>query len=57
MLREKQKHGASIMTLFEAGVFLTLVAGLMGLLVKAYEWRQDVLYGPYLSRDDQLDMR
>ena len=57
MLREKQKHGASIMTLFEAGVFLTLVAGLMGLLVKAYEWRQDVLYGPYLRQDDQLDMR
>jgi hypothetical protein len=45
------------MTLFEAGVFLTLVAGLMGLLVKAYEWRQDVLYGPYLRQDDQLDMR
>jgi len=25
--------------------------------VKVYEWRQDVLYGPYFRRDDQLDIR
>jgi hypothetical protein len=45
------------MTFFEAGIFLLMIAGVMGLIVKAYEWRQDVLYGPYLRRDDQRDIR
>lgn len=25
--------------------------------VKVYEWRQDVLYGPYLKRDDRYEVR
>jgi hypothetical protein len=57
MLRKNKNTRRSTMTLFEASVFLMLVAGLMGLIVKAYEWRQDVLYGPYLRPDDQLDIR
>jgi hypothetical protein len=43
------------MTLFETGVFLFLVVGVTCLVVKAYEWRQDVLYGPYLRREDGYD--
>jgi len=45
------------MTLFETAVFLVVIAGVMCLVVKAYEWRQDVLYGPYLRPDDRLDIR
>jgi hypothetical protein len=45
------------MTLFETAVFLVVIAGVMCLVVKAYEWRQDVLYGPYLRPEDRLDIR
>ena len=38
------------------GVFLAIVAVMGGAVVKLYEWRQDVLYGPYLRRDDRLDI-
>jgi hypothetical protein len=45
------------MTTFEAILFLLTIAAMMGLCLKVYEWRQDVLYGPYLRPDDQLDIR
>jgi hypothetical protein len=45
------------MTFFEAGLFLVTIAGVMGLIVKAYEWRQDVLYGPYIRPADQREIR
>jgi len=35
-----------------AFLFLTFVAGTGTAIVKLYEWRQDVLYGPYLSRSE-----
>ena len=40
----------------ELAVFLAIVAVMGGAIVKLYEWRQDVLYGPYLRRDDRLDI-
>jgi hypothetical protein len=45
------------MTTFEGIIFPVTIAGMTGFIVKVYEWRQDVLYGPYLRRDDQLDIR
>lgn len=36
----------------EAILLLTVVVGLGGLVVKLYEWRQDVLYGPYIRHRD-----
>jgi hypothetical protein len=58
MLQNKKKaRGRLGMTLFETAVFLVVIAGVMCLVVKAYEWRQDVLYGPYLRPEDRLDIR
>jgi hypothetical protein len=45
------------MTVFEVGLFLLVIAGSMGLCVKIYEWRQDVLYGPYLRPDDRFEAK
>ena len=36
----------------ETVLFITFVAIVGTAIVKAYEWRQDVLYGPYLKRVD-----
>ena len=36
----------------ESVLFITFVAIVGAAIVKAYEWRQDVLYGPYLKRVD-----
>jgi hypothetical protein len=36
----------------ELAVFFAVVAALGATIVKLYEWRQDVLHGPYLTRDD-----
>jgi hypothetical protein len=41
------------MTIVETSLFLVVVVTVAGMLVKAYEWRQDVLYGPYLRRVDE----
>jgi hypothetical protein len=32
--------------------FVAIVAIVGAAIVKAYEWRQDVLYGPYMKRVD-----
>ena len=55
--QEQKTRGVHQMIFFEAGIFLLMITGVMGLIVKTYEWRQDVLYGPYLRRDDQRDIR
>jgi hypothetical protein len=34
--------------LIEAIVFLALVVVAGAIIVRVYEWRQDVLYGPYI---------
>jgi hypothetical protein len=34
----------------EALIFLALVVAAGVVIVKVYEWRQDVLYGPYIGR-------
>lgn len=36
-------------------VMLSFLAA--GTAVKVYDWRQDVLYGPYLKRDDHYEVR
>jgi hypothetical protein len=36
-------------------VALTVIAG--AATAKLYEWRQDVLYGPYIRRDDHYRVR
>ena len=36
--------------IIEAALFLSFVAIAGAIVVKAYEWRQDVLYGPYIGR-------
>jgi hypothetical protein len=33
-------------------LFLAFIVGTGAAIVKAYEWHQDVLYGPYLKRID-----
>jgi hypothetical protein len=33
----------------EAILFLVFVVAIAAALVKVYEWRQDVLYGPYVG--------
>ena len=35
----------------ETVVFLAGVIAVAALLVKVYEWRQDVLYGPYIHSE------
>jgi hypothetical protein len=41
------------MTIFEGLLLVLTIAG----MTAAYEWRHDVLYGPYLRSDDQLGVR
>ena len=36
--------------IIEVALFLLFGAIAGAFVVKAYEWRQDVLYGPYISR-------
>ena len=36
----------------ETLLFITLVVVVGAAVVKAYEWRHDVLYGPYMKRVD-----
>jgi hypothetical protein len=38
----------------ETLLLLSVVAGVGGLLVQVYRWRQDVLYGPYIRREWRL---
>ena len=44
-----QKVGIERM-IVEAALFLILVLAMMVPMVKAYEWLQDFLYGPYIDR-------
>jgi hypothetical protein len=36
----------------ESVLFIAFVAIVGAAIVKAYEWHQDVLYGPYMKRVD-----
>jgi hypothetical protein len=38
--------------LIEAALFLSFVIVAGAIIVKAYEWRQDVLHGPYIKQND-----
>jgi hypothetical protein len=38
--------------LIEAALFFAFAAIAGTLIVKVYEWRQDVLYGPYIGQND-----
>jgi hypothetical protein len=38
--------------IIEAALLFSFVAIVGAIIVKAYEWRQDVLYGPYIRRND-----
>lgn len=37
--------------IIELTVLVATVAAMGAAIVKIYEWRQDVLYGPYLARE------
>jgi hypothetical protein len=37
----------------ETILLLVFVAAVGAAIVKVYEWRQDVLYGPYIQRPDR----
>ena len=39
--------------IIETILFLTFVVAMGAIIVKAYEWRQDVLYGPYICPSSQ----
>jgi len=39
----------------ETIVFLVFVVAIGVVVVKVYEWRQDVLYGPYVGRRSERD--
>ena len=43
------------MTAFEVSLFLLVVAGIVGISMKVYKRRQDVLYGPYLRPADRFE--
>jgi hypothetical protein len=44
-------HIARINRMFiEITVFVAFVVAISAAVVKVYEWRQDVLYGPYIGR-------
>jgi hypothetical protein len=44
--------------IIEAALLFSFVAIVGTLIVKVYEWRQDVLYGPYLpNRRSRLNRR
>jgi hypothetical protein len=53
MLRKNNNTGVATMTTFEGLLLVLTVAG----MTAVYEWRQDVLYDPYLGPDDQLNVR
>jgi len=53
LLHKNKNTGAATMTIFEGLLLVLTIAG----MTAAYEWRQDVLYGPYLRSDDQLGVR
>ena len=38
--------------IIEAALLFSFVAIVGVIIVKAYEWRQDVLYGPYIRQND-----
>ena len=38
--------------IFEAALFLSLILLMTVAIVKAYEWLQDFLYGPYINRGE-----
>ncbi len=42
--------------LIELAVLFAVVAVMGAAFVKVYEWRQDVLHGPYLKRDDRFEI-
>ena len=46
-----QKVGIERM-IFEATLFLILILLMTVAIVKAYEWLQDFLYGPYINRGE-----
>lgn len=41
-----------LVMLIEVALFFAFVAIVGTLIVKLYEWRQDVLYGPYIRQND-----
>jgi hypothetical protein len=43
--------------IIEAILFLVFVAAVEVAIVKIYEWRQDVLYGPYIQPADRRQIR
>ena len=38
--------------IIETLLFLAFVVAAGAIIVKVYEWRQDVLYGPYVGRSE-----
>jgi hypothetical protein len=47
-------HCSGIKTMvIETILFLVFVTAVGAAIVKIYEWRQDVLYGPYLRSSDR----
>jgi hypothetical protein len=38
--------------IFETVLFLACVVAAAAFIVKIYEWRQDVLYGPYIKSSE-----
>jgi hypothetical protein len=41
----------------ELAVLFAIVAVIGVIIVKIYEWRQDVLHGPQLRRGQRIDIR
>jgi hypothetical protein len=42
-----------LVILIEVALFSAFVAIVGTFIVKVYEWRQDVLYGPYIRQNDR----
>ena len=42
--------------IIEVTIFVALVLALGASVVKIYEWRRDVLFGPYFRRDNRSDI-
>lgn len=48
----RQMGAFKVMMIVETMLFLVGVVAAAAFVVKVYEWRQDVLYGPYINSSD-----
>ena len=56
IIRPQEQEGGASYNVFEAGLLLVTIAGMISLCAKIFEGRRDVLYGPYIQPADQREI-